>query len=320
MRRARPSLLILPAVLLAVLGALPAPLPAAVTRTELELGTIATGGAGGPPVIQWKAAAHIDARFTVGPAAFVLTLDPGILLDGPSQSSTGLTEAYLQYRRLPFDLRVGVERMPLETARLTLPFSIEPVDVVGNRLGWLGARLLWYPNPSTRVRLALIEDAGRMLPAASLRHEFPSFEVEAHVLSISGARTAYGAGVSGLVGDLVVYGELWTLTSPSESRYALGVSGSFADGIWTIEGGYAAALPGAAPRLQLAGQIAYRLTEDLTVTGTSRIFSDPDALRGQAVLQLSWAAGNTEYSVSLATLLGPEPMQGVITAGVSVSF
>ncbi|HET6948575.1 MAG TPA: hypothetical protein VFJ45_12265, partial [bacterium] len=74
------------------------------------------------------------------------------------------------------------------------------------------------------------------------------------------------------------------------------------------------------PRLQLAGQIAYRLTEDLTVTGTSRIFADPDALRGQAVLQFSWAAGNTEYSVSLATLLGPEPMQGVITAGISVSF
>lgn len=144
--------------------------------------------------------------------------------------------------------------------------------------------------------------------------------MEAHALSITGARFAYGAGVSGLVGDLVVYGELWTLTAPSEARYALGLSGSFADGIWTVEGGFAEELPGAVPRLQVAGQIAYRLTEELTVTGTSRIFFDPDALRGQAVLQLSHAAGNTEYSVSLAALLGPEPMQGVLTAGVSVSF
>lgn len=320
MRPARRSSLavLAAAVLLAALTAGPA--RAAITRLELEVGTIATVAAGGDPVLQWKAAAHVDARFALGSAVLLLTLDPGILAGAAVESSTGLTEAYLQYRRLPFDFRLGVERVPLETARLTLPFSIEPVDVLGNRLGRLGARLLWYPDPSTRMRLALVEDAGRLFPAVSLRREFASFEVEAHALSPTTGRMAYGAGISGLVGDLVVYGELWRLSSPDESRYAVGVSGSIAGGIWTIEGGYGAALPGAPPRLQLAGQIAYRLTEELTITGTSRIFSDPDALRGQGVLQLSRAAGNIEYSLSFAALLGPEPMQGVITAGVSITF
>lgn len=308
--------------MLAALAVGPDAVPArgAEIRTEFEFSTMATVGGGLPPLVQWKAAAHIDARFVLGPAAFVLTLDPGILLDGGSPGSWGLTEAYLQYRRPPFDFRVGVERVPLETARLILPFAIEPVDVLGTRLGRLGVRLAWFPDAATRVRVALMEDGGRLLPAASVRREFSTFEVEAHALSVGGGRTAYGLGASGLAGDLVVYGEVWSLNLPAESRYAVGVSGSIRDGIWTIEGGYGAPQPGYAPRRQLAGQIAYRLTEELTLTGTARAFADRDAWRGQATLQLSRVRGNTEYLVSLSALVGPEPVQGIITATVSFSF
>ncbi|HEU5300015.1 MAG TPA: hypothetical protein VFW08_11020 [bacterium] len=312
---------------LAVAAAAGAPaIHAAEVRTGIEAGTIVITGSG-PPVLLWKASVHLDGRLTLGPAQFVFVLDPGVLTGPVSQTTTGLTEAYFQYRRSAFDLRVGVERVPLETARLTLPFSIERVDALGNRLGRLGARLQWYPDPSTRLRLALTEDAGRLLPGASLRRQFPSFEVEVHALSIDGAREAYGLGASGLVGDLVVYAEVWRLTAPGETRYAAGISGSIEDGIWTLEAGYAEArlltegvLPAGAPRHQLAGQIAYRLSDEVTATATSRLFFDPDALRGDVTFQVTRVTGNLEYSLSLSALLGPGAPIGVLTAGMAITF
>jgi hypothetical protein len=61
-----------------------------------------------------------------------------------------------------------------------VPFLIEPTDVLGRRQGRPGARLHWYPDQDTRLRLALLEHDGRVWPAASLRRAFGSFEAEAH--------------------------------------------------------------------------------------------------------------------------------------------
>ncbi len=294
--------------------------PRIATHAELELSAIGTLLAGSPPVLQWIASAHLDMRLSYDASALVFTLDPGVLVGATTQYAWGLTEAYWERRRPQLDLRFGVERIPLETARLTLPFSIEPVDILGTRLGRLGARLLWYPDQATRVRLALLEDGGRLLPAVSVRREFTSFEIEGHALAFGLGRTAYGMGASGLLGDLVVYGELWRLTAPSEARYAAGLSGGIKDGLWTLEAGYAAVLPGALPRLQLAGQVLRRFGEDLTVTGTAQVFFDPDAYRGQATVELSKIVGNATYGISLSALVGPEPTQGIITATYRLSF
>lgn len=325
----------LPALLLALALAVLQPAvrdvraaPQVTTRTELELSAAGTLLAGSP-IVLWIAAVHFDMRLSYGTSALVLRLDPGVLAGSTSQYSWGLTEAYLEWRRPRFDLRFGVERIPLETARLTLPFSIEAVDVLGTRQGRLGARLNWYPDQATRVRLALLEDGGSLQPAVSLRHAFTSFEVEAHALAFGAGRTAFGVGASGLVRTLVVYGEVWTLTAPSETRYAVGVSGSITDGLWTVEAGYGAALagtlarlrPAGAPaRLQVAGQVVRRLGGEFVVTGTARVFSDPDAYRGQAAVEITRTAGDATYSIALMTLVGPEPTQGVVIASVRFAF
>lgn len=325
MKRWRPDLvlLLLTALVLSAAGD-----AGAAPRITAELTTITVIQPGSSTITALRALLHLEEQFPLGPALFHLALDPGLLLGpgGAVAGSWGLTEAYVRHRRGPFDLRVGVERLPLETARLMIPFSVEPVDVLGTRLGRAGLRLIWNPDPATRVRGALLESSGALLPALSIRRQFPSFELEAHALALPGGRTAFGLGGSGLVGSLVVYGEAWTLTAPSETRYAVGASGSIRKGIWTFEVGNAAAaavgrlIPEAGVRQQVAGQIAYRVSEELSITGTARVLADPDALRGQLTVQLARTAGNADYSVSLASLLGPEPRRDIFMATVNYSF
>ena len=315
-------------LLITVLVLAPGSGAGAAPRISVELTTITVIQSGAPGLTVLRALLHLDDQAALGPVVFNLSLDPGVLFDpnGSPQWSWGVTEAYVQHRRGPFDLRVGVERLPLETARLMIPFAVEPVDILGTRLGLTGVRLLWNPDPATRIRGALLEDAGALRPALSIRRQFPFFELEGHALTLSGARTAFGFGGSGLAGSLVVYGEAWTLTSPSEARYAVGISGSIPNGIWTLEAGRASAaavgqvIPDAGVRPQVAGQIAYRLSEEFSVTGTARVLADPGAVRSQLTVQVTRTAGNTDYSMSLTSLLGPEPQRGIITATINYAF
>ena len=302
----------------------------AAPRISVEITPITFLQGGSPSVTFVRALLHLESHATLGHAVFNLTLDPGVLLDlnglGGTAWSWGVTEGYVQHRRGPFDLRLGVERLPLETARLMIPFSVEDTDVLGTRLGRAGVRLIWTPDPATRIRAALFEQSGGIFPALSLRRQFASFELEGHAVRLPAGRTALGLGGSGLVGRLVVYGEAWMLTAPSDARYAVGVSGSIPNGIWMLEAGTAAAaavarlIPDAGVRPQVAGQIAYRVTEEFSVTATARVLSDPDALRSQLTLQLARSVGNADYSVSLTSLLGPEPRRDILTATVSYSF
>lgn len=294
---------------------------AGVTATDLEIWTISVLTPGAPAATQLWATVHLEGQYAVGTGTVFFTLDPRLLLSAPAAWSWGLSEAYLQMRPGPFDLHVGVERLPLETARLMLPFSIEPLDGFGRRLGRSGARLIWYPHPALRVRAAVFEEAGSLLPALSVRRQFMGFEGEVHVLMPAPGRLAVGLSGSGLAGNLVVYGEVWALTAPAGSRYALGISGSIPSGLWTVEAGYAAPEPGTPARQQLAGQMAYRVSEEVTLTGTVRVFADPDATRGQVVVQFTRTAGNNmEYAVALAAALGPEPVWGLLTTMVRFSF
>ncbi len=303
--------------------------PQITIRTELELATFGIFQPGSSPTVLGIGVARLDLRLAFDSSALVLRLDPGVLAGPIAQSTWGLTEAYLEWRRPQLDIRAGVERLPLETARLAAPFVIEPIDAIGTRQGILGARLDWYPDHQTRLRLAVLEHDGRLHPAVSLRRALGSFEVEAHALGFGSGRTALGLGTSGLVGGLVAYGEFWALTAPAETRYAVGISGSIPDGLWTAEVSYGQELAGplarlrfaeAPLRLQLAGQIMRRLREDLTLTATARVFSDDEPYRAQTAVEIARTVGDTTYSLALIALLGPQPPVGVITTSVRLAF
>jgi hypothetical protein len=303
---------------------------AAAPRASIEITPITLLQRGSPAIILLRALVHAEEQYARGATAFTLTLDPGILLDlnglGGTEWAWGVTEAYAQHRRGPFDLHVGIERLPLETARLMIPFSVEEVDVLGTRLGRAGVRVLWHPDPATRLRAALLEQSGGLFPALSLRRQFASFELEGHALSLPFGRSAVGLGGSGLVGTLVVYGEVWSLSAPQETRYAVGISGSIRDGLWMLEAGNAAAaavarlIPEGGIAPQVAGQIAYRISDELSVTGTARVLAAPGALRGQLTVQLTRTAGNTDYTVGVTSLVGPEPRRDILTATIAYSF
>ena len=310
---------------------LAAPGPAAAApRASLEITPITFLQRGGPTITVLRALVHLEEQYARGGLAFNLTLDPGVLLDlnglGATEWAWGVTEAYAQHRRGAFDLRFGIERLPLETARLMVPFAVEAVDALGTRLGRAGVRVLWHLDPATRLRAAVLEQAGGLFPALSLRRQFASFELEGHALSLPSGRTAVGLGGSGLAGTLVVYGEVWSLSAPQESRYAIGISGSIRDGLWMLEVGNAAAaavarlIPDTGISPQLAGQISYRISDEWSVTGTARALAESDILRGQLTVQLSRTAGNADYTLSATSLLGPEPRRDILMVTMAYSF
>lgn len=204
-----------------------------------------------PPGASWGLGVHLEARYDLPPLRFQLVLDPGMNFSRAVTAEAGLTELYALYREGELDLSAGLERLPLEVARLSLPFSLEPLSPLGNRQGRWGARVSWNPEAS-RLRLAVLEEAGRWLPVLSLRREFGHFELEAHALYP--ARWALGLGGSGTVAGLVIYGEGWLLLEPLEARYALGLSSRLGQGVWTLEGGYAGLPPLQPAGFFLAGQ------------------------------------------------------------------
>ncbi|MCS7068730.1 MAG: hypothetical protein RMK51_04250 [Meiothermus sp.] len=228
------------------------------TRLEVRFSTgLAISNA--PLTASWGLGARLEARYDLSPLRFQLVLDPGVSFSRSVTPDAGLTELYALYREGELDVSAGLERLPLEVARLALPYSLEPVSPLGNRQGRWGGRVSWNPE-ATRLRLAVLEAGGRLVPALSLRREFGEFELEAHALYP--ARPVVGLGGSGTVAGLVVYGEGWLLLNPSEARYALGLSGSLGEGWWTLEGGYATTLPLLPASHFLAGQWTLPLGEE----------------------------------------------------------
>ncbi len=315
-RRVGAALLVVAAVTVPAAGQVPTTWE---SRAELNLGAALITAPGTPSSLQWTLAGHVEVRAASARDTFTLTLDPGLLYDGGVQSVFTLTEAFLQTIQGRSYLSLGVERIPLEVARLTIPYSIEPVDILMTRAGVAGARLQWFPDDRTRVRVAVLGDGVRVSPLLSLRREFTDFELEAHAL-LHGGRTVLGLGGSGLLGTLVIYGEMWSLTDPQDWRYAGGVSGSVPNGLWTVEYGYASAVAGAPSRHQIAAQLVQQYGPEVALTVTGRLFADPDAYRSQVSLELARGVGDREITVSLVGTFGPEPAQVILAAGVRMFF
>ncbi len=186
---------------------------------------------------------HLEADYTLEPLDFRLVLDPAVRVTSAGIDSAfidpGLTEAFALYRLNNIDFSAGLERLPFQTARLSVPFRLEPVNRLGQPLGLLGVRANVYLE-DWRVRPALLyrTQDDRLGGVLSVRREFDAFDLEAHVLYLDGF--AAGLGGSGLVGNVVVYGEAWLLADPWDLRGALGASGFAGDLLWTAELAYAA--------------------------------------------------------------------------------
>lgn len=272
------------------------------TRLELRF-TSAFAISNLPLSARWGLGAHLEARYDLNPLRFQLVLDAGVNFSRSVTTDLGLTELYALYREGELDVSVGLERLPLEVARLSLPYNLEPASLLGNRQGRFGARVSWNPE-ETRIRLVVLENAGRPLPILSLRQEFGSFELEAHALYP--ARWVLGLGGSGTVAELVIYGEGWLLLEPLEARYALGLSGSLGEGVWTLEGGYASFLPRLSPQHFLAGQWVLPQSEDSRWSLVAYLFFEP-ALYSQLAASHTYALENYQLDSTLTAQFGALP-------------
>ncbi|WP_297859687.1 hypothetical protein [Meiothermus sp.] len=265
-----------------------------------------------PLTTSWSLGAHLEARYDLSPLRFQLVLDPGVRFSTAVTTDAGLTELYMLYREGELDVSAGLERLPLEVARLALPYSLETVGSLGSRQGRWGVRLGWNPE-ATRLRLAVLEEAGRLVPVLSLRREFGGLELEAYALYP--ARPVLGLGGSGTVAGLVVYGEGWLLLDPPEARYALGLSGSLGEGWWALEGGYASTLPLLAASHFLAGQWVFTQGEDARWNlSTYLLLNHP--LRAQLSASYIYLFSNYELSSNLNVLLSNERTVLNIVLGV----
>lgn len=271
-------------------------------RLELRF-TSAFALSNSPLSASWDLGAHLEARYDLNPLRLQLVLDPGVRFSRSPTAEAGLTELYALYREGELDVSLGLERLPLEVARLSVPYNLEPASLLGNRQGRWGARVGWNPQEA-RVRLAVLENAGRPLPILSLRREFGSLELEAHLLYPT--RWVLGLGGSGTAVGLVVYGETWLLLEPLEARYALGLSGSLGDGVWTLEGGYASFLPTLSPQHFLAGQWVLPQSEDRRWSLIAYVFFEP-ALYSQLAASHTYVLENYQLDSTLTAQFGALP-------------
>jgi hypothetical protein len=221
---------------------------------------------------------HLEGDLTFDALGFYLVLDPNLTINAKSEveGKIGLTEVYGRYKVGEFDISSGLERLPLETARLSVPFSLSEVssDVSadspkGSLAGIWGARVLWYPG-NYRFRLAGFyrADDEQFGVAFSAKRFFGEFELE--VTPIYDNHFTFGLNGSGLIGDIVVYGETWLLLNTplangdtqTTLRGLLGATGYLGDSLWTLEAGYFPSFGATSSYPQLLAQ--WQLPQDNT--------------------------------------------------------
>ncbi len=290
-------------------------------------------------------AGHLEAGYNVkssdfAPVDLSLVLDPSVRVSQIVTTEPGLTELYAATTYGNFDLSAGIERLPLETARLSVPYGVETAGFRGVRRGVPGVRGVFYGG-DWRVRGAVFyrEITGQdflenVTPLVSLRRTFDRFDLEAHTLYQNGL--VAGLGGSGLVADVVVYGEVWLLTNPLEGRGALGLNGNLTNGTWTLEAAYltpggvnlkddgdtipAQLSPVINPRPAVRGQVALPLGDsDMSLSLTGNAFFDPDAVRSSLGASYTRLADG-ELTLGVAARFGPEPTVATLNLRVAGFF
>ncbi len=263
---------------------------------------------------------HVDAEADVDPVRLTVRLDPSLTVSDPAgvlpanplaepspSWEAGLTEAYALLREGPVDLSAGLERVPLETARLTVPYQVDRTASDGQRQGLWGARATLYLTPF-RVRGAFLDRDGALGGALNLRADLTSAQLEASVVYLDGL--ALGAGASGTIGDTVLYGEAWLLGDPWRGRGAVGASGYLSGALWTLEAAFAPPLtaPYTAAYPQLAGQVNVPLPGDNNLelyAGVSLPESvlAPGGRSLAAQASATWVTGNPDVQLELGPVV-----------------
>lgn len=310
-------------LLTAVLAATAAATAQLRVRIEVPYGVavgVASVAGATAPEATFATGLALDAELRLDEVTATLRMQPSLTaFDGTAAAQAalagraspdwepGLREAYLLVREGPVDLAAGFQRMPLETARLSVPYQVDRTLADGGRQGLLGARASVFVGP-LRLRGALLERSGSLGGAFSVRADLTSVQLEGHAVYLDGM--ALGVGASGTVGATVLYGEAWLLSDPWRGRGALGASGYLGDALWTAEAAFAPP-PGAqgAPAIpQVLGQVSLpvgdagslelvagaALIDSLLVPGTSR-------LAGLAAL--TWTTGDPDVRLELGPSL-----------------
>ena len=271
------------------------------------------------------------------------------LPDGSSEQdfvsvNLGLSEAYALTTQGAFDVSAGLERLPLEYARLSVPLSLEPVLAENVRRGLLGARANYF-TADYRVRGGLFYDglyagaSDKLGGFASVRRSFGEFELEG--FGVYAAEPIIGVAGSGIVQavglleDIVVYGEAWWLVDSSQARATVGATGNPVFGSWTLEVAYL--VPGLGsvkfegaddgasvittdPRPAVLAQVDWRIDADNSLTLSGASFFDDDGTRGQVSLIYSNFGFDDQLTASVTVLEGPEPLAVVGAVGVRYFF
>lgn len=275
-----------------------------------------------PATVGWTLAAHLDAAYDVENVSLRLVLDPSVRVATAATWEPGLTEAFALTTVGATDVSAGIERLPLETARLGVPFGIESVDAQGVRRGVPGVRVEHYQG-DWRWRAAVFQDprSDRATPLFSARRTFEGFDLEAHALYPGEA--IFGVGGSGVVGRLVVYGEAWLLSDPLEARAVLGATGTWSDGGWTVEVGYfppggdlvavggdpPTPLPSPASHPTVTGQWAWTLDafgdRSVAFTASADLDVDTDAVNARVNAVYTATHGEGLVTVNVGGAFGP---------------
>ena len=271
---------------------------------------------------------HLEAEYVLNDFGTFLVLDPEAVLSDTGEGAVRLelTELYTRYKLGPVDVSAGLERLPLETARLSVPYSLSEVqdpgtadEPKGSFEGLPGARVIWYPK-DTRVRLAGFynRDTRHAGGAGSVKRYFGSFELEGHIVyrGVHRDGLTFGLGGSGLLGATVVYGEGWLLLSGDTSaRALLGATGYFGDTLWTLEGGVFPSLASTASYPQLTGQL--QVPQD----DATWIFQAGAGLPESGVLGVLGASVNVvNGDVSSVLGLNAGFSEAVVTVGIGLEL
>ncbi|WP_324670049.1 hypothetical protein [Geochorda subterranea] len=266
--------------------------------------------------------ARVEAAGGSGSVGWRLTADAAlpVTVSGDGRAQVGdvdwaLEEATVSWQRDAWMASAGRERLPLEAARLLLPFAVEPVSPSGLRVGVWGARLACAEGP-TRLRLAVVEDvhhAGRALPVVSVRRQGGAAEVEGHVAwTDEGAAPVAGVTASGLVRDLVVYGELW---HARDGRYVVGVSGFWGDALWTVEAGRVLSPDGLAVQPMAAAQVGWQQGPDVAWTVGSQLLVVEDAVRARLHVERTALAASHDWRVVTSVSSTPDAPSWAVGLG-----
>lgn len=218
-----------------------------------------------------------------------VAVEPWFPLDlgGAGQALPGsvvVTAAYAGWRFPTADVYAGRFPLPLETARLTLPFTVTSYDEAGRRPGVDGVRTDVY-LPAGRLQLAVLRLDEAWSPLVGWRQQLAGWEALGHLLWGNDGPAA-GVGASGLIGSTVVYGELWTLAGEQGLRASVGATGFLGDLLWTAELARAPFPPPGAQGLSSlpvslgATQVTYALAPGWTVVADASIVLDDEVPGG----------------------------------------